>query len=100
MGTQQVIIPSVILMAALANYREDIELPSDQRSLQPSEFRALHDTLVELGQIDPEEVRSLLFDTEEEDDLSDEEYDEAFNEERNAHFDYQADTITINTDKL
>jgi len=100
MGTQQVIIPKVIVLAALANYREDIGLPSEARSLQPSEFRALQSTLFELGLIKAEEVRSTLFETEKEDGLTDEDYVDAFNEERNAHFDYQADTITINTDKL
>lgn len=50
------VVPRVFLLAALANYNEDIGLPSELRSLEPDDFCELHDALVELGQIDPEEL--------------------------------------------
>ena len=48
----------ILLLAALANYREDIGLGVEQRSLDPQQFAQLHDTLVAMAQIDPEPDRN------------------------------------------
>ena len=44
----------ILVKAALALYGIDIGLGESQRSLEPAEMKALHDRLVELGQIDVE----------------------------------------------
>ena len=45
---------TVLVEASLNLYRIDIALAPMYRSLEPARFKALHDRLVVLGQIDPE----------------------------------------------
>jgi len=45
----------VILEAAVANYAEDSALAPNHRALSPKKFRFLHDTLVSLAEIHPQD---------------------------------------------